>query len=58
VYAEVALPNEKGQKLTGKQLLGVLEKVTADGTTVVSDDFKAKAIHTVPFRNSKKPGCH
>jgi transposase-like protein len=39
VYAEVALPNEKGQKLTGKQLLGVLEKATADGTTVVSDDF-------------------
>ena len=39
VYAETALPNEKGQKLTGKQLLGVLEKVTADGTTVVSDDF-------------------
>jgi transposase-like protein len=39
MYAQVTLPNEKGQKLTGKQLLGVLEKVTADGTMVVSDDF-------------------
>jgi hypothetical protein len=38
-YAEVTLPNEKRQKLTGKQLLGVLEKASADGTTVVSDDF-------------------
>jgi transposase-like protein len=39
VHATVALPNEAGQKLTGKQLLGVIEKVTADGTTVVSDEF-------------------
>jgi hypothetical protein len=44
VYAQVALPNEKGQKLTGKQLLGVLEKATADGTTVVSDDFSGYKI--------------
>ncbi|MDR1443424.1 MAG: IS1595 family transposase, partial [Treponema sp.] len=39
VYATVALPNEAGQKLTGKQLLEVIDKVTADGTTVVTDDF-------------------
>jgi hypothetical protein len=39
VYARVALPNEKGQKLTGKQLLSVIEKVTIDGATVVSGDF-------------------
>jgi hypothetical protein len=39
VYAEAAPPNEKGRKLTGKQLLGVLEKAAADGTTVVSGDF-------------------
>jgi transposase-like protein len=44
VYTQVALPNEKGQKLTGKQLLGVPEKVTADGTTVVSDDFSGYKI--------------
>jgi hypothetical protein len=44
VYAEAALPNEKGQKPTGKQLLGVPEKVTADRTMVVSDDFSGYKI--------------
>jgi transposase-like protein len=39
VYAKVALPNEKGQKLTGKQLLAVLNEACADGATVISDDF-------------------
>ncbi|MDR1278052.1 MAG: IS1595 family transposase [Treponema sp.] len=39
VYAKVALPNEKGQKLTGKQLLSVLDTVCADNTTVASDNF-------------------
>jgi hypothetical protein len=39
VHAKVALLNEKGQKLTGKQLLPVLDEACADGTTVVSDDF-------------------
>ena len=39
VYAKVALPNAKGQKLSGKQLLAVLDKVCKDGTTVASDDF-------------------
>jgi transposase-like protein len=39
VYAKVALPNEKGQKLTGKRLLAVLAEVCKDGTTVISDDF-------------------
>jgi transposase-like protein len=39
VYAKVALPNEEGQKLTGKQLLSVLDEVCKDDTTVVSDDF-------------------
>jgi transposase-like protein len=39
VYARVALPNEQGQKLTGKQLLNILDTVCADNTTVVSDDF-------------------
>jgi transposase-like protein len=40
VYAEVALPNAEGKKLTGKQLLAVLDKVCKDGTTVASDDFR------------------
>jgi transposase-like protein len=39
VHAKVMLPNEKGQKLTGKQLLAVLDESCKDGTTVISDDF-------------------
>jgi transposase-like protein len=44
VYAQVALPNEKGQKLTGRQLLAILDKVCKDGTTVASDDFRGYCI--------------
>jgi transposase-like protein len=44
VYAQVALPNEQGQKLTGRQLLTILDKVCKDGTTVASDDFKGYCI--------------
>jgi transposase-like protein len=50
VYAQVAFPNKYGKKLTGKQLLNVLDKVCKDkyedqngyehNTTVVSDEFK------------------
>jgi transposase-like protein len=40
VYAQVALPNEEGKKLSGKQLLAVLDKVCEDETTVASDDFR------------------
>jgi hypothetical protein len=50
VYAQVAFPNKDGKKLTGKQLLNVLDKVCKDkyedqngyeqNTTVVSDEFK------------------
>lgn len=39
VYAQVALPNKKGQKLTGKQLFKILDKVCKDNTTVMTDDF-------------------
>ena len=44
VYAKVMKPNELGQKLTGVQLLAVIEAGTAKGTTVVSDDFKSYGI--------------
>jgi transposase-like protein len=44
VYAEVALPNEDGQKLSGKQLLTIIDKVCKDDTTVVSDDFTSYKI--------------
>jgi hypothetical protein len=33
VYAQVALPNEEGQKLTGRQLLAIPDKVYKEGTT-------------------------
>jgi transposase-like protein len=39
VYAKVMLPNKEGKKLTGKQLLNVLDEVCKEKTTVVSDDF-------------------
>lgn len=41
VYAQVALPNKKGQKLTGKQLFKILDKVCKDNTTVMTDDFSS-----------------
>ena len=40
VYARVALPNEEGKKLTGKQLLSVISAVTKPDTVVMTDDFK------------------
>ena len=40
VYAKVMLPNEEGKKLSGKQLISVLDDVCKEGTTVISDDFK------------------
>lgn len=39
VYAEVALPNKKNQKLTGKQLLSILEK-PAENNIIMTDEFK------------------
>lgn len=42
IYARVALPNKEGQKLTGKQLFDILNKVCKmDGNnTVITDEFK------------------
>lgn len=36
----MALPNEEGKKLTGKQLLSVISAVTKPDTVVMTDDFK------------------
>jgi len=44
VYAQVALPDENGKKLSGKQLLAVLDKVCQDGTTIATDDFSSYGI--------------
>lgn len=41
VHARVAVPNKNGQKLTGKQLMKILEEVTKKGTTVISDEFRS-----------------
>ena len=44
VYAKVMLPNKAGKKLSGKQLLSVLDEVCKEETTVISDDFKGYKI--------------
>lgn len=40
VFAKVALPNEEGKKLTGKQLFNILDSVCKKDATVLTDDFK------------------
>lgn len=42
VYAKVALPNSKGQKLTGKQLFNILKQACRhnEPDIVISDEFK------------------
>jgi hypothetical protein len=52
VFAKVALPNGKGQKLSGKQLLGVLDTVCMDNTTVISDDFSGYNILNKQHENN------
>jgi hypothetical protein len=52
VYAQVALPNEEGKKLSGKQLLGILDKVCKDRTTVASDDFRGYKILDRKHKNN------
>lgn len=39
-YCKVALPDEDGKKLTGKQLLSVLEEVCKNDNIIVTDEFK------------------
>jgi len=40
VHAKVALPNRDGQKLSGIQLLSILNDVCKKNATVISDEFK------------------
>jgi len=42
VFAKVALPNNKGQKLTAKQLIEILKTVSAqeNGNIIMTDEFK------------------
>lgn len=39
VYAKVALSNKKGKKLSGNQLLGILNEIAKEKSIVVSDEF-------------------
>jgi len=48
VYARIMLPDELGKKLTGRQLLDVIEKVCKEGTTIISDDFSSYKILDEP----------
>lgn len=62
VYARVALPNQGGQKLSGKQLLEVISAVTKPGATVMTDDFKGYNImnheETNPENFTHLSVCH
>lgn len=40
VYARVMMGNEEGKKLTGKQLIAVLDSICKNKTTVITDDFR------------------
>jgi len=42
VFAKVAMPNKKGQKLTAKQLIEILKTVSAqeNGNIIMTDEFK------------------
>jgi len=52
VYATISLPNKDGKKLTGKQLLSVLDKVCKDNTIVMTDDYKGYNILNYPNKNN------
>ena len=39
IHAKVALPNDQGQKLTGKQLLNILEEVCTTKNFIFTDEF-------------------
>jgi transposase-like protein len=52
VFAKVALANKAGQKLSGKQLIAVLDEVCKSGTTVVSDDFSGYRILDKATKNN------
>ena len=41
VYCKVALPNKEGKKLSGKQLLSILEETCKGENIVITDEFKS-----------------
>lgn len=46
VHAKVAIPNKKGQRLTGKQLLSIIEEVASQDSEIHTDEFRSYRILT------------
>ena len=44
IHARVAFPNKEGKKLSGKQLLSVLNEVCKKDTTVMTDQLSSYGI--------------
>ncbi len=44
VYAKVSLPNKEGKKLSGNQILGILNQVCKNKATVITDEFTGYSI--------------
>jgi len=44
VYAKVSLPNKEGKKLSGNQLLAILNEVCKNNATVITDEFTGYSI--------------
>lgn len=54
MYARVSLPNKEGKKLSGNQILGILNQVCKKKSTIITDEFggynilrKTEHIHLV-----------
>lgn len=54
VYAKVSLPNKEGKKLSGNQILGILNQVCKKKSTIITDEFtgynilrRTKHVHLV-----------
>lgn len=54
VHAVVALPDEQGKSLSGKQLFGILKKVCKDKTTVMTDQFSGYNVLDRPSSGDDK----
>ncbi len=44
VYAKVSLPNKQGKRLSGNQLLAILNEVCKDDATVITDEFRGYGV--------------
>jgi len=44
VVAQVAMPDKTGKKLSGKQLLSIIDRVVKDKSLIISDEFRSYGI--------------